>query len=574
MKKLSFIFITILLFFVVSCGGNEPQETVKKDYDMSRISFEDMVVTYDGEEHEITISESLPEGVTVSYRNNKLTDVGSIEATAIFSHNNPDYNEIPSMTATLTIIEAEIGGISLISETHIYDGEEKSLEIFGFLPEEFVVSYENNNQVDAGEYEVKAIIEDTNGNYETLTLVATLTIMKADYSTIYDMSSVYFEDKTVLYDGSEQNISITGELPEGVTVSYSNNTLNEAGSITATASFAHNNPNYTDIPDMTASLTVELYIRVDEDNNIKDNGNYILFGFYPQTKVIDDILISQLTDLVGPKPTEYYAYGFTSYEYYVSSSKADFMWYKDIDLDSDGMYDYRCVYFSEYRPLYSDSSFRTEKYSYQYNNGYYTGNYYFFEYEPIKWKIIKEDNVNVTLMADLIIDSQEYCTATETRYIEGYKVDPNNYEYSNIREWLNDDFYNMVFDTLQQSIINVVNVDNSLASTTQISNIHVCNDTKDKVWLMSAKEVSDLYLIEGIAAMSKYATDYAACQGVALIRYSDETIDKIVEWWARSPHFNGISSPQIVRTFHYAYFGAEASNSTSKGIVPSISINL
>lgn len=75
----------------------------KLDYDMSNVKFEDKTVTYDGNEHTLEITGTLPEGVSVSYTNNKLTEVGSIEATATFLGDYEHYNEIPNMTATLTI---------------------------------------------------------------------------------------------------------------------------------------------------------------------------------------------------------------------------------------------------------------------------------------------------------------------------------------------------------------------------------------------------------------------------------------------------------------------------------------
>ncbi|MEI3141433.1 MAG: S-layer homology domain-containing protein [Lawsonibacter sp.] len=56
---------------------------------------------------------------------------------------------------------------------------------------------------------------------------------KADY----DMSGVSFEDATYPYDGKEKTLEITGQLPEGVTVSYENNTLTNAGSVRAKAEF-------------------------------------------------------------------------------------------------------------------------------------------------------------------------------------------------------------------------------------------------------------------------------------------------------------------------------------------------
>ncbi len=253
---LTSIFICLLtfisLFSLVACNDTKLEQ--KQDYDMSGITFEDKTVTYDGNEHELTISGTLPEGVTVTYENNKLTEVGSVKATAIFSHNNPNYNEIPNMTATLTIKEAslkDITGISLEDKTYTYDGKVKSLAITGKLPEGVTVTYKNNENINAGTYEVTAILKG-NG-YNTLTLKATLTINKASY----DMSGITFEDKTVTYDGNEHEIVIEGTLPEGVIVTYENNKLTEVGSIDVIAVFSHNNPNYNEIPNMAATLTVE-----------------------------------------------------------------------------------------------------------------------------------------------------------------------------------------------------------------------------------------------------------------------------------------------------------------------------
>ncbi|MDE5618685.1 MAG: hypothetical protein K2I79_04285, partial [Clostridia bacterium] len=74
----------------------------------------------------------------------------------------------------------------------------------------------------------------------------------------FDMSNVKFEDKTVTYNGEEHNIEISGDLPEGVSVSYEGNgqiEVNEEGYI-VTAKFTHSNPNYNEIPDKTAKLII------------------------------------------------------------------------------------------------------------------------------------------------------------------------------------------------------------------------------------------------------------------------------------------------------------------------------
>lgn len=224
----------------------------KLDYDMSKITFASKTITYDGQAHSITIDGELPMGVEVSYIDNTLTNVGSINATAVFTHNNPNYNVIPSMTATLTIVASEIKGIELSAETFTYDGTPKSLKISGQLPQGVIVEYKNNNQVDAGKYLVEAKIYDLNGNYSELTLIADLIIEKASY----DMTGIEFKDLNVPYDGQSHEITITGKLPSGVDVSYENNILTEPGTVVATAIFSHKNPNYNEIPNMTATLTI------------------------------------------------------------------------------------------------------------------------------------------------------------------------------------------------------------------------------------------------------------------------------------------------------------------------------
>ena len=41
----------------------------------------------------------------------------------------------------------------------------------------------------------------------------------------------------------------------------------------------------------------------------------------------------------------------TSYRYYLYSNVADYMYYKDIDIDDNGTYDYRGVYFTNYMTI-------------------------------------------------------------------------------------------------------------------------------------------------------------------------------------------------------------------------------
>ena len=93
--------------------------------------------------------------------------------------------------------------------------------------------------------------EDTR-NYNTAQAELTVAVGKA----VYDMSGIAFEDMTVTYDGTAQSLAIVGNLPGGVTVSYFENNQVNAGTYEITAKFTGDTANYEDIPDMTATLTI------------------------------------------------------------------------------------------------------------------------------------------------------------------------------------------------------------------------------------------------------------------------------------------------------------------------------
>ena len=175
-----------VITFTATADGNYKGElsfnfTIEKAaYDMSVVSFTDVSYTYDGSEKTLTVTGMLPDGVTVEYTANTLTDAGSVEVTASFTGDATNYNEIADKTATLTINKAT-----------------------------------------------------------------------------YDMSGVSFTDASYTYDGSEKTLTITGTLPDGVTVEYTANTLTDAGSVEVTASFTGDTKNYNEIDPMTATLTIE-----------------------------------------------------------------------------------------------------------------------------------------------------------------------------------------------------------------------------------------------------------------------------------------------------------------------------
>ena len=306
------------------------------------------------------------------------------------------------------------------------------------------------------------------------------------------------------------------------------------------------------------SADTETYTRVDEDT--------IEFGMYPQTEVTDSALKTTLNSLAGTKPTSSNSYNWTSYGYYVNGSVSNYMWYVDVENDGEM---YRGVYFTSYRPYYCVNSSSTGS-TYQDDNGYTTSNIYWFKYEPISWTILNESEGTALILCDMIIDSQEYYPSTGSHTVNGATVYANNYEYSTIRKWLNETFYNTAFNDLQKEIILTTTVDNSESSTGYSSNQYACEDTEDKVFLLSYKELTT-YLTTDASRMKK-TTDYAQSQGA--YTYNGSTTSYLGNgfWWLRSPY--STSSGYARDVIYVGYGDYNYVFDSGSGVVPALQIRL
>lgn len=273
----------------------------------------------------------------------------------------------------------------------------------------------------------------------------------------------------------------------------------------------------------------------------------IYFGDYPQTQVTDSTLINTLNTRAGNLPTGSNNYSWIDYEYYIESNVESYMWYQDI---SYGGEKYRGVYFTSYRPYYTITSSSTSN-TYQDENGYYTANIYWFKYEPIKWNVLKEENGKGLIIADLVLDSQDYYwgDSMDSHFHNGETGYSNNYKLSHIRQWLNDTFYNTVFTNSQKTIILTTTVNNSAASTGYEANQYACDDTEDEIFLLSSSEAEMYY--EDSTSRQAQGSDYAKCQGLDV--YGDNS-----SWWLRSPNYNDTYFTRFVHNvgninFAYVY---------------------
>ena len=139
------------------------------------------------------------------------------------------------------------------------------------------------------------------------------------------------------------------------------------------------------------------------------------------------------------------------------------------------------------------------------NHGYYEyqGERYakkdglFFEVSPIRWRYLSENEGNSMFVSEYILDERVW---NATEHEEGIYM--NNYKYSDIRKWLNNEFLKNAFS--DESLIETTAVDNSVVSIGH-TNPYGCETTNDKVFLLSLTE-SRGYYCNRVA----YKTDYAA----------------------------------------------------------------
>ena len=131
--------------------------------------------------------------------------------------------------------------IVFIDQTFDYDGQEHELLVYGNVPSDANVVYENNKGTNAGTYTAKATVSKE--GYNTLVLNATLKINKINY----DMSSAswnYTSASAFKYNGSTYSVQVVG-LPQGVTVNrYNDNSKINAGSYTASVVLNYDTVNH------------------------------------------------------------------------------------------------------------------------------------------------------------------------------------------------------------------------------------------------------------------------------------------------------------------------------------------
>ena len=160
-------------------------------------------------------------------------------------------------------------------------------------------------------------------------------------------------------------------------------------------------------------------------------GYTITFGSYPQSAVTDSACIAALDAQGG----DWVSFGYDSH---AKKAYTDFMQYKDVVYEGEK---YRAVRFSSReKDGAQDSPNQVD----------------WFRYEPVQWRVLDAtDPENALVLSVYILDSQAF---RDTYYVDGKECYTdstktfyaNNYAASDIRTWLNGEFYETIFSAAEQ----------------------------------------------------------------------------------------------------------------------------
>lgn len=245
--------------------------------------------------------------------------------------------------------------------------------------------------------------------------------------------------------------------------------------------------------------------KLDEENN------KITYGLYPQTVVKDNTLLSALNSL--------------------GSSAID---------SNNGYYKYNDDYYYSLIATPNDDGVTSKPY-FRSGGAPTAHTIYWFKCEPISWSIVSSSGSIYTLIADECLDVVQFYSDTTDRTISGETIKPNNYEYSTVRAFLNglngssynagdyrnDSFIKRAFG-LTSRYIKTTEVDNTQSSSSWETNENLCNNTNDKIYLPSYKDVTNLSL------QSMFVDDYCAAVGAYMSKLISSLYNN--KMWMRTPY--------------------------------------
>ena len=308
---------------------------------------------------------------------------------------------------------------------------------------------------------------------------------------------------------------------------------------------SRDNPYSFDMPAEDYTLTAEFWTEAEGkaekesrealgiDPVFDTKNKTVTYGLYPQTHVKDSDIIDKLNGLTAAEANGWYLL--------------------------DGSY-------------YAKTSARPYSSTYVFDDGttIVRGTEYWFKCEPIKWKILSSDNGEYSLVSTILLDAHRYNASWDGKDSDGYYA--NNYERSEIRAWLNDDFYNSAF-YLDNSLIQTTEVDNSHSSVgAGKSNTYSCSDTSDNVYLLTYPDYGNASYFADNEARRCKTTDWARANRVDC--RADSSYPYNGWYWTRSPINGALKDIRCVTEEGKNGYGTGEVSNCNVAVRPAVTIKI
>ncbi len=236
---------------------------------------------------------------------------------------------------------------------------------------------------------------------------------------------------------------------------------------------------------------------------IDSEAKTLTYGLYPQNHVNDEATIASLNALTTKESNGWYL---LDGKYYAKKAVEHYYF------QSDGL-------------CWSDGALILNSFT------------EWFKCEPITWNILEANDETYSLVSSTLLNAKNYYSSDTMRIIDGELIYPNNYEHSDMRSWLNNEFYDSAF-ALDDSLIQTVTVDNSVATTNYSTNQYACDNTEDKVYLLSYQDYENADYFADETARQCKVTDWAKANYAYYNTYDTDDLEN-GEYWTRSPYSNG-----------------------------------
>lgn len=133
--------------------------------------------------------------------------------------------------------------------------------------------------------------------------------------------------------------------------------------------------------------------------------------------------------------------------------------------------------------------------------------------QPITWIVLENSDGRAVLMAQKALDCLKFDSDTGV------------WRDSEIREWLNDDFFNTAFSELERSSILISDVNTVMVTGEEVQ-------TQDQVYLLSEAELDTYFPERSNIHRLAQITGYSVDQG--LEAYATTSLANTCNWWLRS----------------------------------------